>query len=59
MEESFPYVIIQEIFTETCWLRKIADGPWRRVDCSLYDGRPPVVFLHGHTWAMTETWKSI
>lgn len=48
-------VIVQDIYTESIWLQKIGDGPWKKIDLSVYGGKVPVVLGSKTSWSMTET----
>jgi hypothetical protein len=37
------------------WYRKIGDGPWEKIDLSLWGGRLPVVWLRPVEFVITKT----
>ena len=50
---------ILERWNEREGWRKIGNGPWEKIDCSMYPGGlPPIVFLKGTNWGMTSTLMS-
>jgi hypothetical protein len=52
-------VVSQDLYIRNppLWYRRVGNGPWTRVDLSIFGGRLPVVWLKPVSWLITETWQ--